>query len=176
MRITLIRHLQTEWNKRTLLQGKRNIELAPLSDKDRIEIYDNLHYLKKISPFDVVLASSLQRTQQTAQHYGYEASTEVLLDEFDFGPFEGVPQKKLTKKFGTEWIENPRNIVLGESMKNLEKRLITFLNKYNQLTNILVFGHGTWLRAFISYVTYGNINNMNKLKIHNNERITLSII
>ena len=52
---------------------------------------------------------------------------------------------------GIKWIENPKELVLGESINNLEERIVTFLTKYKKLTNVLVFGHGSWIRALISY-------------------------
>lgn len=174
MQITFIRHLPTEWNKRTILQGKRDIPLATLTNEDVDDMQANQHYLEKISPFDIVLASSLQRTRQTAIQYGYKVIVDQLLDEYDFGKFEGVPRKILYKTLGDQWFNHPKSITLGESMKNLENRIIKFLNKYSSFANILVFGHGTWMRAFIAHAVYGNLNKMNQLTVRNNDCVTLS--
>jgi broad specificity phosphatase PhoE len=175
MQITLIRHLPTEWNKKLWLQGRRDIDVSPPTEVMNEEINSNKRYLEKLSPFDLVLASSLKRTQQTAQLYGYNAVAERLLDELDFGPFEGGSKKKLIERYGNEWLENPRLLVLGESLQDLEKRITNFLEKFNVYENILVFGHGSWIRAFLSYKKYGDINQMNKLTVKNNECITISV-
>ena len=174
MQITFIRHLPTEWNERTLLQGKRDTHLMPVTSFNRNKILDNKKQLEKVRPFDLVLASSMKRTQQTANHYGYEGRIEPLLDELDFGEFEGKPKDEIIKKYGDIWFENPREITLGERMTDLEKRINTFLNKYQDYSNILVFGHGSWIRAFLSYVRFGHINEMNKITVENNECITLN--
>jgi len=168
MRITLIRHLPTEWNRKTWLQGRRDIGLAPLREEDRQRIAVNRRQLEKLAPFDAVLASMLTRTRQTARLYGYEADTESLLDELDFGPFEGQPKAALLEKYGSEWVETPKKLTLGESMQDFEKRIRTFLDKYRKQTNLLVFGHGSWIRAFLSYLDYGHINEMNKVTVENN--------
>jgi broad specificity phosphatase PhoE len=175
MQITVIRHLPTEWNKQTWLQGRQDIELSQVSDELLEGIEDNQKVLQKLAPFDIVLASTLQRTHQTANLYGYKYEIEALLDELDFGPFEGVPKHKLIGKYGEVWFENPRELVLGESLKNLEKRIVMFLDKYQKNTNILAFGHGSWIRAMISYANYGDINQMNKIDVVNNACITLNI-
>src|SRR3954454_21536715 len=119
MQITLIRHLPTEWNKKTWLQGRRDIALSQLTDDLHSGIAENRQHLKKLAPFDLVLASTLKRTHQTAQLYGYQCQTEGLLDELDFGPFEGRPKKELFEKYSELWINNPKSLVLGESIKNL---------------------------------------------------------
>ncbi|MBY0095626.1 histidine phosphatase family protein [Mesobacillus maritimus] len=176
MQITLIRHLPTEWNNKTWLQGRRDIEICPLSDEHRQGILENQKTLTIQSPFDIVLASSLVRTHQTAHLYGQQPETESLLDELDFGPFEGQPKKKLIDAIGTVWIEDPMSLSLGEDLVKLEDRIVQFLKKYRQYDNILVFGHGSWIRAISSYWKYGHINNMNKLTVANNECITLEFM
>jgi broad specificity phosphatase PhoE len=175
MQITLIRHLPTEWNKKTWLQGKKDIELSLLTEDLFLGIEENKKRLAKLAPFDLVLASTLKRTHQTAQLHGYNFQIEGLLDELDFGPFEGRPKKELLDEHGELWINNPKDLLLGESINNLEERLVLFLQKYKQLSNLLVFGHGSWIRAMISYSDYGNVNQMNKITVKNNACITLTL-
>jgi broad specificity phosphatase PhoE len=173
MQITLIRHLPTEWNKKNLLQGRRDISVSQVSEEVTKGIDKNQKILEELSPFDLVLASTLKRTHQTAQLYGYKCETEGLLDELDFGPFEGIPKAKMIERYGDIWFENPKGLVLGESLKNFEDRIVQFLGKYKEFSNILVFGHGSWIRAMLSYAQCGHINNMNKVEVLNNSCHTL---
>ncbi|MCM3765510.1 histidine phosphatase family protein [Neobacillus niacini] len=175
MQITLIRHLPTNWNKKRKLQGKRDIEISPITDEFIRGIEENRCLLNELAPFDVVLASSLKRTHQTAEAYGFDAETEGLLDELDFGPLEGYPKGKLVEAYGEEWIDNPLDLVLGESLIDFEERIVQFLKKYRYYQNILVFGHGSWIRALISYYKYGHINRMNKMVLENNSIVTLKL-
>ena len=174
MQITLIRHLPTEWNVNTWLQGKQNIEILPITDRDQLEMVKNQSNLNRLQPFDIILASTLKRTQQTAQLYGMNVVTEPLLDELDFGEFEGKPKEELIKELGDRWLENPRELQLGENVVHLENRIVHFIKKYQSYDNILVFGHGSWIRAFISLVQNGHINRMNRIHVSNNKCITLS--
>ena len=173
MQITLIRHLPTEWNKKTWLQGRRDISISKLSAQDKRQIEHNQVRLSQLAPFDIVLASSLIRTQQTANLYGYTQEIDGLLDELNFGPFEGVPRAKLLEICGDQWINNPLQLVLGESVVNLSTRVQLFLEKYHESGNILVFGHGCWIRALLSSFHYGHFKHMNQLTLHNNECTTL---
>lgn len=173
MQVTFIRHLPTEWNKIGKLQGRKDIRIMPITNELQKGIRHNQNYLRKLSPFDMVLASSLKRTQQTAEVYGYNSETETLLDELDFGPFEGRSKEELHEKYGKQWLEEPKELVLGESLTHLEERIVTFLKKYQHLSNLLVFGHGSWIRAVISYSLYSHINHMNKVTVSNNACFTL---
>jgi broad specificity phosphatase PhoE len=173
MQITLIRHLPTTWNKKTWLQGRRDISIAPVTETFQKGIAQNQRKLKTLAPFDLVLASTLKRTHQTAFLHGQTAETESLLDELDFGPFEGRPKSELLDQHGKVWLKSPKELVLGESLNDLEKRIITFLEKYKSYRNLLVFGHGSWIRAIVSFHQYGDINQMNQLAIENNQCTTL---
>lgn len=175
MLITLIRHLPTEWNKKTWLQGRRDIDLSPVTDDVLMKISQNQQHVKSLPAVDLIVASTLRRTHQTAKLYGVHPETDGLLDELDFGPFEGVPKEKLLETYGVQWLENPKALILGESIENLEKRILQFLAKYQGFDHILVFGHGAWIRAFISYVNHGDINKMNTMTVENNACLTLEV-
>lgn len=175
MQITLIRHLPTEWNQKNLLQGRRDICVLPPTEELYKEINVNLQYLNGLQPFDLVLCSTLRRTFQTAQLYGYEAETESLLDELDFGPFEGKRKEKLLQEYGEKWTKNPRELNFGVKIQNLEERITVFLDKYKNCKNLLVFGHGCWIRGMLSFHQFGHINHMNQMAFRNNEVITLKL-
>ncbi|WP_040205450.1 histidine phosphatase family protein [Neobacillus jeddahensis] len=175
MIITLIRHLPTEWNKKTWLQGRRDTELSPITKEYQERISRNKQLLGELPPFDIILASTLKRTHQTAKMYGFQAEAEGLLDELDFGPFEGLPKEKLIEKHGEQWFENPKELVFGESIENLENRIRLFLKKYKDYQNLLVFGHGSWIRALICYAQFGDINGMNNISLENNQCTTVML-
>jgi broad specificity phosphatase PhoE len=176
MQLVLIRHLPTTWNEKGVLQGKRDIPLLPLTQKYKQEIDQNNIEIDKLQPFDLVLTSSLVRTQQTAFYYGHnQIKIEPLLDELDFGEFEGKKKQLLIEKFQHQWHSNPTNIVLGESLREFEQRIFLFLKKYNHLSKILVFGHGSWIRALLSINHSGSIQTMNQMEVRNNDIITIEM-
>ncbi|WP_062356792.1 histidine phosphatase family protein [Bacillus kwashiorkori] len=174
MQITIIRHLPTSWNKKGLLQGRKDIEIAPITQHVQLEMEKvKQQMLKRLPENTFILTSTLKRTKQTAEAYGYEPISEPLLDELDFGMFEGKTKQLLIKKLGTKWIEDPRQLVLGEPLIDFENRIISFLNKYKTKSPLLVFGHGSWMRGLLSIYHYNSITNMNKFRINNNDCITL---
>lgn len=172
MELTLIRHLPTEWNKKGVLQGSKDIPILELSEADKKDIEKNKQMLKQ--KYSLILTSALTRTQQTAMAYGYaNFETEPLLNELNFGEFEGKKKKLLVETYKNEWFSSPGEIRLGEKITNLETRMLTFLDKYKDYKTILVFGHGSWIRACLSYYRFGTINHMNQLEIKNNQLLTI---
>lgn len=175
MDIAIIRHFQTAWNIKGLLQGKRDIPISlPLSNMTRSQMKENKQQLKKLLPFDSIITSELLRTKQTAKLYGYHNTiTEPLLNELDFGTFEGKRKAELLNKYKNEWLFSPLDLDLGESLFHFQNRIITFLQKYKDAPSILIFGHGSWTRALLSIQEIGTIQNMNKITVNNNELITI---
>lgn len=175
MQITFIRHLPTDWNKKARLQGRRDITISPVTKSDIEDIQKNKRHLDRLAPFDHILSSTLKRTQETANLYGYSPEVDHLLDELDFGIFEGASKNKLAEELGMDWVEDPISVTLGEPVFELEQRIISFIHKYRVADNILAFGHGAWLRGALSYMKYGTINQMNKMVVKNNECFTIQV-
>lgn len=176
MLITLIRHLPTEWNKKGLLQGKKDIPILPITETIQQDIRRNLVRLSKTPPPSIVLASMLKRTQQTAYYYGFQPVIDGLLDELDFGPFEGKTKRELIKITGETWFINPKATVLRQHIEELEMRIRLFLEKYKNCEHVLVFGHGAWIRALISYINTRDVTKMNQMKVLNNQMIQIEYV
>ncbi|EKN68391.1 histidine phosphatase family protein [Schinkia azotoformans] len=173
MELLLIRHLPTEWNISGFLQGSQDIPLLPVIDEDLAKLEENKKVISSFQP-EIVVASQLKRTQQTALHYGFpNPFVEPLLNELNFGKYEGIEKKHLLQV--KEWISDPKSLILGERLSDFEKRIFRFLSKYDHFTRILVFGHGSWIRALLSLNQIGSIKEMNQIEVHNNELIYLTI-
>ena len=175
MQLAVVRHLPTEWNQRGLLQGNRDIPLSPLTDIQKRGIKENINILKGLEPIEQVITSSLIRTQETAKHYGYnDFIIEPLINELNFGKYEGKQKSLLIERYKHEWVNNPKKLVLGESLADFENRIFTFLEKYKNGKKLLVFGHGSWIRALKSIRDTGTIQRMNQVEVPNNQLTLLN--
>lgn len=175
MQLFLIRHLPTEWNRRGVLQGSRDITISMPSPSILQKIAGQRRLLEAHLPFDLVACSGLKRTKETAQYYGFsEPVIEPLLNELDFGIYEGKSKQTLIEDCGSLWSDQPRNLVLGEKLEDFENRIFAFLEKYSWANKALVFGHGSWIRAISSIHETGSINTMNKFHIENNALVQLN--
>ncbi len=173
MQLYAIRHLPTAWNQAGKLQGSNDIDILPISEIDQIDIDQNKNALKNID-FDVVLVSSLKRTHQTAKAYGFKVfQFEPLIDELNFGKYEGVQKAEMLLDLGSSWYDNAKSITLGESLVDFENRLISFKEKY-QDKSVLLFAHGAVLRGLKAISNCGNINEMNTEDVKNNSLVQIS--
>ena len=89
MNIIVVRHGQTDWNVRDLLQGRTDIELNETGKSQAIETANNL---KNIN-IDVIFVSPLKRTRRTAEEINRIRNLDVTIDERlierGFGDYEG---------------------------------------------------------------------------------------
>ncbi len=176
MKLMCIRHLPTRWNNDGILQGRRDIGILSLNESDRKKIRRNQEQLKKWEPFDLTCVSSLKRTEQTASLYGRRGGLiDPLLDELDFGAYEGQPKNRLLEDWGHDWLRDPRGLIFGEKVSDFEQRIKAFLEKYEELGKLLVFGHGGWIRGLLSILKYGDTRAMNQVSVNNNQLIFLDI-
>jgi probable phosphoglycerate mutase len=176
MLLVSIRHLPTEWNERGLLQGQSDSPVLEITPASEAAIRENLDRIRRLGPFDTVLTSELRRTQTTAAIYGFDSFTpEPLLNELDFGEWEGRTRDEFYAAFGDRWFADPLGLVLGESLADFQSRIARFLEKYRRHTSVLAFSHGSWMRALRSIRAHGDIRAMNIGWIENSELLEVRI-
>jgi broad specificity phosphatase PhoE len=176
MLLVCVRHLPTSWNEKLLLQGQRDIPLIKPDEETLEQVRLSRRKLSELGPFDSVWTSTLERAQHTARLYGYdELVIDPLLDELSFGPFEGRHRDELNAAHGEEWMKDPRGLVLGESLQALHERINAFLEKCSGDRKVLVFGHGSWMRALRSIMENGDVRAMNQRWVANNEILQFEV-
>ena len=169
----LIRHLPTSFNKKGLLQGKIDNPILPISEKENKIIKKNLNFIRSTYSNPKIIVSELKRTQETALIYGFESYTiDTRLNELDFGSYEGK-EKSLLIFENPDWLTTPLTLRFGEEMKSFNSRVVDFLESTKK-EELVVFGHGAFIRAAISISNYGCISKMNQIEIKNNQLIRIT--
>ena len=88
MNIIVVRHGQTDWNVKDLLQGRTDIELNENGKNQTIETANKLVNMQ----IDAIYVSPLKRTIDTAQQINNTRNLNMLIDnrliERGFGDFE----------------------------------------------------------------------------------------
>ena len=172
--LTLIRHLKTSYNSRGIFQGSIDASIDSPTEQDLDTIRRNLSVLKK-GDFDAVYCSALRRTQETALLYGYENPIiEPLINELNFGHYEGMPKDAFSDHDQTLWLNNPEGLVLGEPLSDFFRRIDLFTNKIKGL-RVLIFSHGAVMRYLKSRHECNDTSHMNRLDLTHNSIIELSI-
>jgi len=175
MKIILVRHCETEWNKEERCQGISDTELNSTGFK-QAELLKEYFLNQKI---DFVFSSNLKRAQQTLDKINFDNRFKVNysedLREMNQGDFEGLSLSHLRKEYSEElkiWRENPEEFRLpnGETLGEVQERVWLFMknlvNNYSMSSKVLVVTHnlviacllcmieGKQLKFFSNYTTY----------------------
>lgn len=171
IRLTLVRHFKTPWNRDGKLQGRADISILP-AQADAVE---SLQKELRGKNYHRVFASELRRTQETAAGCGFGDSVEIsaLLNETDFGEWEGCSAEEL--RAATSWMSDPRNVELGENFDSFSGLVNSFIQQLLAAgdADILIFGHGAWIRCCIATVEKGAPGLMNQLTVEHNRDSSL---
>ena len=151
MRIYLVRHGETEWNRVRRFQGRRNL---PLNQKGKKQVSALAAALKNI-PLTAIYTSPLIRALETARQIKlFHPSTPIFEDiglmEMDLGEFDGMKVQDWAEQypdFRKAWNENPGSVRMpgGESLEEVQDRAKKTLERitgiYPPNTTILISSH-----------------------------------
>jgi broad specificity phosphatase PhoE len=142
--IYLVRHGQTEWNVKRIIQGKMDI---PLNEVGREQASIIKSELDK-EPIDLIICSPLKRAKETAEIINEGRNIPIIFDdrisERNFGEFEGKVIKVVDGHHFWDYYINEQ-FMEAESIQEFFKRVYSFLDditiKYSN-KNILLVSHG----------------------------------
>lgn len=162
IRIILIRHAETSWNRQKRYCGLNDISLSRAGIKQANELRNRL---KKIS-IHKIFSSDMKRSLQTAKIlFGKRGIKKIPgLQEMNFGVFEGLTYKQIIKKYPYEykrWLDNPYKFSVpeGENLKTFKKRIRAAFKKIiasNKNKTIAVVSHGGAISIFINGLLKAN--------------------
>lgn len=164
MKLYILRHGETDWNLRRLVQGVTDI---PLNEYGRYLAKETAKGFKDLT-IDVAYTSPLLRAKETAQIVlsgkKYRLIEEPRLREMCFGTYEGMciggeykaPESNEFNKF----FMAPEHFVPtegGESVQEVLQRTGEFLNEIYknpdlQDKNILISTHGATMTALLNHI------------------------
>lgn len=185
MKIYLMRHGETDYNKEKRIQGQCDIEL---NEYGREIARITAQGLKDV-PFDVVYTSPLVRAKETARIVIGDRSVvwieEPRIKEICFGEYEGrhcgrknfdVPDKTFLNFFFDT--ANYRTPPGGESLADVIRRTGEFLQeliqkKEYQDKTVLISTHGCALKAILANINHPAIENFWGEALHKNCAVTI---
>ena len=151
MRIYLVRHGETEWNRARIFQGRSNL---PLNQEGRKQV-KALALALKNKPLNAIYTSPLIRALETARlikvfHPLIPIFEEKGLIKMDLGEFDGMKAQDWAEQypdFRKAWNENPASVKMpgGESLKEVQVRAKDTLERITRIyppdTTILISSH-----------------------------------
>lgn len=162
--LVLVRHGQSEWNRKNLFTGWEDVDLTEVGEA---EARAGGRMLKKEGiTFDIAFTSALKRAQQTLDvilgelgQQGLETERDQALNERDYGDLVGLNKDDARAKWGEEQVHVWRRSFDtappgGESLKNTAERVLPYfeasiLPQVMAGKNVIVSAHGNSLRALI---------------------------
>ncbi len=162
--LVLVRHGQSEWNKKNLFTGWKDPKLTPRGVDEAIKAGKELK--KAGYSFDKMFTSDLFRAQDTGRIIleqmnlaSIEVIKDVSLNERNYGDLAGLNKDEARKEWGEDQVHIWRRSFDvpppgGESLKDTAERVLPYFkeNIIPELIeglDILVAAHGNSLRALV---------------------------
>ena len=160
MRLYIVRHGQTKWNKEKRMQGWADSKLTELGRKQAKLLGESLENIE----FNQVVSSPLGRTRETSKLVIGDRPVELIINdnfkEMGFGSWEGQDPEELKIKhpevFRDLWTRADKYVPIdGESFEELQNRIIKGINqviKDNPDGNVLIVTHGMVIQMLLLHM------------------------
>lgn len=178
----IVRHGETDWNKKRIIQGQADIPLNATGEEQARDAAKNFKHAK----FDLAFSSDLLRAKRTTEIIALEhklaVETTKVLRERHFGELQEKPSAnlyahfKLMQKMNDE--ERKHHVFAPgvESDATVISRIITFLREtavaYPSKT-ILVGTHGGILRMLLVHLGYYSYAESDRSRVKNTAHLIL---
>ena len=178
--LVLVRHGQSEWNKKNLFTGWKDPKLTARGVEEAIKAGDELK--GSGYSFDKMYTSELFRAQETGRIIldrmgldSIEVIKDLSLNERNYGDLAGLNKDDARKNWGEDQVQIWRRSFDvpppgGESLKDTAERVLPYFkqNIIPQLAeglNILIAAHGNSLRALVMEIEKISPDEIVKLEI-----------
>ncbi|MEM8619823.1 MAG: histidine phosphatase family protein [Actinomycetota bacterium] len=150
--LILVRHGRTEGNAKGLLQGRLDHPLDEVGERQAAAVAAAIGSQVDI---DTVIASPLQRAQQTAAAFGRSVETDDRWAELSYGRYEGVPHADVPSEVWERWRADHSFIPAGgESLIALDERVRAAAADAAEraaTSNVLVVSHVSPIKAAVAW-------------------------
>ena len=188
--LVLVRHGQSEWNKKNLFTGWKDPELTDLGIEEAIKAGKLLK--TKEMKFDIMFTSDLFRAQETGRlilekmdQIDIPVIKNQSLNERNYGDLAGLNKDDAREKWGEEQVHIWRRSFDipppgGESLKDTAERVLPYfhsdiLPKAEEGLDVLVAAHGNSLRALVMELEGISSDEIVKLEIATGDPLTYEL-
>jgi broad specificity phosphatase PhoE len=168
LKIALVRHGETDWNKTDKIQGHSDI---PLNETGILQAQKAAEWLAGNGPWDVLYSSELIRARTTAEIIGTSLrlglTIRELLAERKFGALEGLTAAEREERFPLR-MQDETTVPGLEIRRDFRERVVTTFEAIlaeTTGTNIVIVSHGGWINQLLFHLSGGAIGSgITKLK------------
>ena len=155
MKLVLIRHGSTAWNKEKRAQGSADIPLDEQGLSDAEKLAERL----KKEEWDALYASPLKRARQTADAISKLTDLEIVEDdrirEVSGGQIEGTTEEERIEKWGNDWRQLELGIEKPEVVLNRAHPFLEELVSRHNGQKVIVVSHGGWIAILVNKLLNG---------------------
>jgi len=171
----LIRHGETEWNRKLRYQGQTDIDLNETGFNQARLLSESLENQK----ITRIYTSDLKRAANTAsiiaKPHDLKLNKEKKLREISFGEWEGMNYEEITKEYPKlfkKWRNDPVSVSPpeGETFSEFQERVIYIINRIKDLhtgERVAIVSHGGTIRVYLAHILSMPLIENKKLSIHN---------
>ena len=176
MRLIIVRHGESEWNRIGRYQGQYD---APLSEMG-VRQADALAERLRTESFHTIYASPLQRARLTGEAvHRFHPDTPVVIEpaviEIDHGEWAGLMVDEVIAKYGNglrEWRLHPTRSHMpgGESFSDILKRVLDFKERLIQThpdQTVLVSTHDVVVKILVADALGMHMDGINRIWVTN---------
>lgn len=151
MRLALIRHGQTDWNRAGRMQGRTNI---PLNAAGRAQASELARSLTDGEPWDAVVSSPLARATMTAEVLANQLELGAVLPvaelvERSFGAAEGMSPAEALER----WPDRQYPDMEGaQAVAARASRALERIAERHPQQRVLAVSHGSFIRHLLAHV------------------------
>ncbi|WP_432664861.1 histidine phosphatase family protein [Wukongibacter baidiensis] len=159
LKLYLIRHGETIWNKECKTQGCRNIQLSKMGVLQGKQIAEKLK--RRNDSFKRIFTSDLDRCYLTASFIAQELNIDIEVNsnlrEMSFGEWEGLTIEEIKELYNEEyrsWRSQPykSSIPNGEDLRGVQKRCLEAVDKIMERydnCSIVIVSHSVAIKTMI---------------------------
>lgn len=164
-KLVLVRHGESEWNKKNLFTGKTDVHLTPRGFKMSHQmgaLIQDLHIQRVFTSMQMRAIETEVCMMTSSGMYCPETVYSHALNERDYGDFTGISKNHEIEELGFEEAQRLRRawdypIPNGETLKMVYERAVPFflqeiLPTLNSGRDVLIVSHGNTIRALIKYI------------------------
>ncbi|WP_404452926.1 histidine phosphatase family protein [Virgibacillus necropolis] len=150
VRIGIIRHGSTAWNKERRAQGNSDIPLDIDGHSEATKLAERLSE----EEWDIIYSSNLLRARQTAEVIGNRLGhskiySEPRLREVGGGRIEGTTEEERIEKWGSNWKELDLGIEGADSVIDRGLSLIHEVIQNHNGESVLIVSHGSFIKHLL---------------------------
>jgi broad specificity phosphatase PhoE len=180
--LILVRHAETDWNRRTIRQGHIDIPLNENGHRQSRALADRLRSWK----IDAIYSSDLSRAAETARILGDALGLVPRLEtgwrERDVKEWGGLSPQEIQERYPDQVaaLDRGEDVAIGggETSSALQARAVGEFERLQALhagETVLVVSHGGILRVLIAYFLHLELSYISRFSVRRNTGLSVVV-